>query len=94
MLLKHSEATKKKLSDIGKTKVGKLNNFYGRKHSEETKKKIGDIHRRQIKFNCEYCKKESSDSPSHYKRKKNHFCSQSCHSIYRSKLPFYLQFVK
>lgn len=30
----------KKLSEIGKTKVGKLNNFYGHIHSEETKQKI------------------------------------------------------
>lgn len=32
----------KKLSDIGKTKVGELNNFYGRKHSKETKQKLSD----------------------------------------------------
>jgi len=31
---------KKKLSDIGKTKVGELNNFYGRTHSDETKERI------------------------------------------------------
>ena len=29
----------------------------------------------RIKYNCEYCGKESSDKASHYNRKKNHFCS-------------------
>jgi len=33
---------RKKLSNIGKTKIGDLNNFYGRSHSEETRKKISD----------------------------------------------------
>jgi len=30
----------KKLSEIGKTKVGKLNNFYGHRHTDETRKKL------------------------------------------------------
>lgn len=38
----HSEQTKKLLSEIGKTKVGELNNFYGRKHSEESKRKMSE----------------------------------------------------
>lgn len=32
----------KKLSEIGKTKVGKLNSFYGHTHSEETRQKLSD----------------------------------------------------
>ena len=32
------------MSEIGKTKVGKLNNFYGRSHSEETKKILSEKH--------------------------------------------------
>ena len=31
---------RKKLSDIGKSKVGELNNFYGKSHSDETKQRI------------------------------------------------------
>lgn len=30
----------KKLSDIGKTKIGSLNSFYGKHHTEETKQKL------------------------------------------------------
>ncbi len=37
----------------------------------------------RIKFNCENCGKESSDRPSHYARKKRHFCSISCYSEFR-----------
>ena len=33
-------ATNKKLSEIGKTKVGELNSFYGRRHTEESKKRM------------------------------------------------------
>jgi 5-methylcytosine-specific restriction endonuclease McrA len=64
----------------------------GHKHSEETKKKIGDANRNQIYFNCEYCGKQSSDKPSHYKLKKRHFCSMKCYSKFRKELlPFYEQ---
>lgn len=42
---------KKKLSDIGKTKVGDLNNFYGKSHSEETRKKISDSKRNSVPIN-------------------------------------------
>lgn len=40
----------------------------------------------RIKFNCDYCGKESSDKPSHYKRKIKHFCSLTCYAIYQSKV--------
>lgn len=36
----HSESTRKHLSEIGKTKTGALNSFYGRKHSDESKQKM------------------------------------------------------
>jgi hypothetical protein len=38
------EEQKKILSEIGKTKVGKLNSFYGHKHSEEAKEKNRQAH--------------------------------------------------
>jgi 5-methylcytosine-specific restriction endonuclease McrA len=61
----------------------------GHKHSLETKIKIGNANRNQIYFNCEYCGKESSDRPSHYARKKRHFCSIDCYSKFRIELlPF------
>jgi len=37
----------------------------------------------KIKFNCKYCKKIAYDRPSHYKRKKRHFCSMQCYSKFR-----------
>jgi len=40
---KHSEKTKKRLSEIGKTKIGSKNSFYGKKHSEKTKKHLSEI---------------------------------------------------
>jgi len=55
----------------------------GHKHSEATKKKIGDIHRRPIYFDCTYCSKHSITKLSHYKLKKNHFCSTKCYANYR-----------
>ena len=39
----------KKLSDIGKTKIGELNNFYGHKHSGETLKKLRKPKSEEIK---------------------------------------------
>ena len=36
-----------------------------------------------INFNCDYCGKESNDRPSHYARKKRHFCSMKCYSRFR-----------
>lgn len=60
----------------------------GHKHSEETKRKIGDIHRRQVYFNCYECGILSSDKPSHYARKKKHYCSMKCYKLNVKKLPF------
>ncbi len=40
-----------------------------------------------VKFNCDYCGVASTDRPSHYKRKKNHFCSRSCYSEFIKTLP-------
>lgn len=40
---KYSEKHNRKLSEIGKTKTGKLNNFYGRHHSEATRKKLSEV---------------------------------------------------
>ena len=55
----------------------------GHRTSLETRLKIGIALSKQIKFHCLYCKKESSDRPSHYTRKKKHFCSMICYSNYR-----------
>jgi hypothetical protein len=52
-------------------------------HSDETRRKIGDALRRPVFFFCDYCGKESFDKPSAYKRKKRHFCSRHCYSMYR-----------
>lgn len=55
----------------------------GHKHSEEVKKKIGESLSQRIIFNCDYCGKKSSTPPSHYARKKFHFCSIKCYALYR-----------
>lgn len=60
----------------------------GHKHSEDTKRKIGEKLSRQIYFNCNECGQKSSDKPSHYARKKNHFCSMKCYKVFVTKLPF------
>ncbi len=52
-------------------------------HSDETKRKIGDANRKQVYFNCDYCGNKSSDKPSHYKKKKRHFCSMKCYALFR-----------
>ena len=58
------------------------------KHSEDTKKKISEALSRKIEFSCDMCGKKSYDRPSHYKRKKRHFCSMDCYSEFRkTKLP-------
>ena len=36
----HSKEVRKHLSEIGKTKTGEQNNFYGHRHSEEAKRKM------------------------------------------------------
>jgi len=38
----NNPVVKEKLSEIGKTKIGDLNNFYGKSHSEQTKKTISE----------------------------------------------------
>lgn len=45
--MEFSEEHKKHLSDRAKTKIGKLNNFYGKKHSEETKQKMSESHKKK-----------------------------------------------
>lgn len=56
--------------------------------SDETKKKISDALSNKIEFKCDMCGKLSFDRPSHYKRKKRHFCSIGCYSEFRkTKLP-------
>lgn len=57
----------------------------GHRHSEETKIKIGKANSKKIEFNCDMCGMLSSESPSHYKKKKRHFCSMSCYSEFRKK---------
>jgi len=37
-------------------------------------------------YKCDFCGKDSFDRPSHYKRKKRHFCSQNCYSLFRKEL--------
>ena len=61
----------------------------GHKHSDETKLKIGKALSNQVSFICEYCGKTSSDRPSHFAKKKRHFCSTECYSKFRRELlPF------
>ncbi len=62
----HTEATKKKLSEMRK---GKKNPFYGRKHTEETKKKLSEMNRlrgydlkRQFKLNSMKIKIPTGDT--------------------------------
>ena len=56
--------------------------------SDETKRKISKANSKQIHFNCDNCGELSHEKPSHYKRKKRHFCSMECYSEYRKeKLP-------
>ena len=58
------------------------------KHSKETKDKISKALSKRIEFNCDMCGKMSSESPSHYNKKKRHFCSMGCYSEFRkTKLP-------
>ena len=49
-------------------------------HSPETRKKIGDALRKEKWFNCDYCKRPAVTKPSHYARKKRHYCSTQCYS--------------
>lgn len=58
----------------------------GHETSEETRRKIGETKSRKIYFECDYCGVISSNSPSHFNRKKRHFCSQKCYSDFRREL--------
>ena len=42
----------------------------------------------RISFNCDFCGNQSSDKPSHYRRKKRHFCSQRCYASFAKTIPF------
>ena len=46
--IKFSEEHRKHLSEKGKTKIGSLNNFYGKHHSEETKRKMSESHKKKL----------------------------------------------
>ena len=57
-------------------------------HTEETKKKIGDANRRPVHYKCDNCGKDCVTTPSHYNKKKRHFCNSKCYaSFVREKLP-------
>lgn len=45
--MKFSEEHKKHLSEKAKTKVGELNNFYGKKHTVESKLKMSESHKKK-----------------------------------------------
>lgn len=71
----------------------RIKGSHGYPHSEETKRKIGEALSRRVKFRCDYCGAEGSDRPSHYRRKRRHFCRQRCYSLFREeKLPPQEQF--
>jgi hypothetical protein len=44
---------------------------------------MGNNRNPRVLFACEYCGKQASDRPSHYARKKLHFCSVKCYANYR-----------
>ena len=50
---------------------------------QSTKDKISAIHSRKVKFKCDNCGNESEEKPSHYARKKRHFCCRACYTEYR-----------
>jgi len=57
-------------------------------HTKETKKKIGDANRRPIYYKCDNCQKKCITCPSHYNKKKRHFCSMKCYKEFIKTLPF------
>jgi len=44
---------------------------------------MGNNKNPRVIFNCYYCQKETSERPSHYAKKKRHFCSNRCYALYR-----------
>lgn len=44
---------------------------------------MGNNRNPRIEFNCDYCGKVSTDKPSHYARKRRHFCNMDCYSNFR-----------
>jgi len=54
--------------------------------SLETKAKISAANTRRITVKCDYCGKEIKRKPSHYNRRKRHFCSRNCYSSFRKEL--------
>lgn len=49
--------------------------------TKEWKENIGKARSKvRVKFFCEFCKKESSDRPSHFRKKKRHYCSMKCYA--------------
>jgi hypothetical protein len=44
---------------------------------------MGNNKAARIVFNCDFCGCASSEKPSHYVRKKRHFCSMLCYSGFR-----------
>lgn len=59
----------------------------GRVVSQETRNRISAALRKKVYFNCDYCGKEASDKPSHYARKKRHYCSRKCYTQDRKRWP-------
>lgn len=43
---------------------------------------MGNNRNPRVRFNCDYCGKEATDRPSHFNRKKRHFCSMQCRADY------------
>lgn len=44
---------------------------------------MGNNTAERVQFNCDHCGQITTDKPSHYNRKKRHFCSRSCYSRFR-----------
>ncbi|MBA7646727.1 hypothetical protein ES703_54493 [subsurface metagenome] len=64
----------------------------GHKTTKQTRQKIGNALRKSITFKCDYCSKQSITPPSHYKKKKKHFCSTECYAKFRKeKLSYWEQ---
>lgn len=51
--------------------------------SDETRRKISQALGRKVYFKCDYCEKLASEKPSHFAKKKRHFCSMQCYSAFR-----------